>query len=190
MPITNNEQLYFERDIDWYDWLMQHHETYQNVYLIFYRKDTGMPSMTWEEAVKVALCFGWIDSTVKSLGNGKRQQYFSKRKPKSPWSKLNKKHVEELTEKGLMQESGYAHIKLAKENGAWSDLDDVENLIIPEDLKKAFDEYKEAYFNYCNFSPSYQKNYLHWLHSAKRETTRLKRITEIIRLCEMNKKQR
>ena len=79
-------ELYFPRDVEWYDWLLQNHDKYSGAYLIFYKLETGIPSMRWEEAVKVALCFGWIDSTVKSLGNGKRIQYFSPRNPKSTWS--------------------------------------------------------------------------------------------------------
>lgn len=189
--MTNEKpQLYFERDVDWYNWLFTNHKHYKGVYLIFYKLDTNMPSMKWEEAVKVALCFGWIDSTVKSLGNGKRQQYFSKRKPKSPWSKLNKTYVEQLIAEGLMQEAGYKHIEIAKENGAWTHMDGPENLIIPEDLQKAFDENPLAYENYQGFAPSYRKKYLHWLHQAKRENTRIQRIENIINYCKNNQKQR
>lgn len=90
--------------------------------------------MRWEEAVKVALCYGWIDSTVKSLGNGKRQQYFTPRNDKSVWSVLNKKHIEELTTLSLMHQAGLEKIKIAKLNGSWTVLDDVENGVIPEDL--------------------------------------------------------
>jgi len=187
---SEKPQLYFERDTDWYDWLLTNQHQYEAVYLIFYKKETNIPSMTWEEAVRVALCFGWIDSTVKSLGDGKRQQYFCKRKPKSVWSKVNKNHIAELIEKGLLQESGYKSIQIAKENGSWTELDDVENLVIPEDLQKEFDKNKLAFDNYKNFAPSYRKNYLYWLHSAKRTETRTKRIQEIIQRCENNSKQR
>lgn len=190
MPTTDRPTLYFERDIEWYDWLLNNHEKFNSVYLIFHKKDSGIPSMTWSEAVKVALCFGWIDSTVKSLGNGKRQQYFSKRKPKSAWSKLNKTYVDELISQNLIQESGLNSINIAKENGAWYELDNVENLIVPEDLKIAFATNQKAFENYKNFAPSYRKNYLYWLHSAKRELTRSKRIEQIILLCNQNKKQR
>ncbi|GAB1857442.1 YdeI/OmpD-associated family protein [Flavobacteriaceae bacterium MHTCC 0001] len=183
-------ELYFERDTDWYDWLLQHHDTSKGVYLIFYKLEMNIPTMRWEEAVKVALCFGWIDSTVKSLGNGKRRQYFSPRNPKSTWSALNKKYIEALETAGLIQEAGYKMIVLAKQTGTWTAMDDVENGIIPEDLQKAFNDNKRAFENYQNFSKGYRKNYLSWLYSAKREETRLKRIAEIIRLCEANIKNR
>ncbi|MCA0132173.1 YdeI/OmpD-associated family protein [Winogradskyella alexanderae] len=183
-------ELYFERDTDWYDWLLQNHNRHSAVYLIFYKLESGMPTMRWEEAVKVALCFGWIDSTVKSLGNGRRKQYFSPRNPKSSWSALNKKYILELEETGLIQEPGYNMINLAKKMGTWTAMDDVENGIIPPQLQKAFDANPRAYENYKNFSRGYQKSYLSWLNSAKREATKEKRIAEIIRLCDSNIKSR
>lgn len=77
------QELYFKTDAQWRLWLDENNENESGVYLIFYKVDSGIPSMRWEEAVKVALCYGWIDSTVKSLGNGKRRQFFSPRNPKS-----------------------------------------------------------------------------------------------------------
>tara|TARA_R110002049_G_scaffold71370_1_gene183870 strand:+ start:32232 stop:32801 length:570 start_codon:yes stop_codon:yes gene_type:complete len=182
--------LYFERDTDWYDWLLKNHEQTEGVYLIFYKVNHEKTSMRWEEAVKVALCFGWIDSTVKSLGNGKRQQYFTPRNEKSVWSALNKKHIETLISENLMHESGLKKIKIAKQNGSWTALDAVEKGIIPKELQLQFDKNKEAFQNYNNFAPSYRKSYLHWLNQAKREDTRKKRINQIIELCANNIKSR
>jgi uncharacterized protein YdeI (YjbR/CyaY-like superfamily) len=181
-------ELFFERDTDWYDWLLHNHDQSQGVYLIFYKLELKVPTMRWEDAVKVALCFGWIDSTVKSLGNGKRRQYFCPRKPKSVWSAVNKKYIIDLTEKNLMQPSGLKSIAIAKDNGSWTALDDVENLIIPEDLQQAFNANPLAFENYTNFARSYKKTYLYWLNQAKRETTRQNRIQKIVELCERNKK--
>lgn len=144
--------------------------------------------MRWEEAVKVALYYGWIDSTVKRLGEGKRRQYFCPRKPKSVWSRRNKTYIEELTKNGLMHRSGLSAVEIAQENGAWTSLDDLENLVIPKDLQAAFNQNKTAFVNYQNFALSYRKNYLYWLHQAKRTATRMKRIQEIIHLCAHNKK--
>lgn len=183
-------QLYFERDVEWYDWLLQNHDKYRGVYLIFYKLETNVPSMRWEEAVKVALCFGWIDSTVKSLGNGKRRQYFCPRNPKGVWSALNKKYVKELIEAGLMQESGYNLVETAKKNGMWAFMDDVEKGIIPNDLQSAFNNNPIAYENYLRFSKGYRKSYISWLKSAKREETRQNRIVAIIDYCFRNSKDR
>ncbi|MFE8424851.1 YdeI/OmpD-associated family protein [Tenacibaculum sp. ZH5_bin.1] len=146
--------------------------------------------MRWEEAVKVALCFGWIDSTVKSLGDGKRRQYFCPRKPKSVWSALNKKYIKELTTSNLIHPAGITSVEIAKKNGSWNALDTVENLIVPKDLQIEFEKNPTALNNFQNFAPSYLKNYLYWIHQAKREATRVKRIDEIIRLCEANIKSK
>ncbi|MEO2051200.1 MAG: YdeI/OmpD-associated family protein [Allomuricauda sp.] len=181
---------YFASDAEWRDWLHENHNTSAGIHLIFYKVEHHMDSMRWEEAVRVALCYGWIDSTVKSLGNGKRRQYFCPRKPKSTWSKVNKEHIKELESQGLMHQSGLAAIQLAKENGAWTELDDVENGIVPEDLQKAFRKNKKAFENFQGFTRSQQKSYLYWLNQAKREETRQKRIEEIVSLSHQNIKYR
>lgn len=183
-------ELYFKTDIEWRKWLLENHNVFKGVYLIFYKVEHKNVSMRWEESVKVALCFGWIDSTVKSLGNGKRRQYFSPRNPKSVWSALNKKHITELISDKLIHKSGLRIIEIGKENGSWAALDDVENGIIPKNLQLAFDENSKAFYNYKNFAPSYRKGYLYWLNQAKREETIQKRITEIIQLCVNNIKSR
>lgn len=146
--------------------------------------------MRWEEAVKVAICYGWIDSTVKRLDDERRRQMFTPRKDKSVWSKLNKTYIEELIKENLMHESGFKKIETAKQNGSWTSLDAVENLEIPSDLEKVFSLNKNALDNFKNFSKTYRKSYLYWLNQAKREETRQKRIEEIVRLCEQNIKSR
>jgi uncharacterized protein YdeI (YjbR/CyaY-like superfamily) len=181
-------ELFFPRDVEWYDWLQQNHNSSKGVYLIFYKLELKVPTMRWEDAVKVALCFGWIDSTVKSLGNGKRRQYFCSRRPKSVWSALNKKYILQLQKDNLMHESGLIKTKIAKKDGSWTALDDVENLIIPKDLKDAFNKNLTAFKNYETFAKGYRKSYLYWLKQAKREATRQNRIEKIIELCELNKK--
>ena len=183
-------ELYFKTDKTWREWLHENHKTSNGVYLIFYKITHENDSMRWEEAVKVALCYGWIDSTVKSLGNGKRRQYFTPRNPKSVWSALNKSYVEELIAENLMHKNGLKTIEIAKQNDSWTALDNVENGIIPEDLQFEFNNNPEAFTNYNSFAPSYRKSYLYWLNQAKREATRKKRITEIIQLCANNIKSR
>jgi uncharacterized protein YdeI (YjbR/CyaY-like superfamily) len=183
-------ELYFKSDMEWRSWLANNYDNSNGVYLIFYKVETKIPSMRWEEAVKVALCYGWIDSTVKSLGEGKRRQYFCPRKAKSVWSALNKKYIKELISKNHMHESGLKKIKTAKQDGSWTALDDVENLVVPNDLQEAFNNNKKAFTNYEGFAPSYRKSYLYWLNQAKRAETRAKRIDEIVQLCTANKKSR
>ncbi len=188
--MNTKPELYFKTDEEWRNWLLRNHETSAGVYLILYRVNSAIPSMRWEEAVRVALCFGWIDSTSKRIDDEKRRQLFTPRSVKSVWSKLNKTHIEDLIDKDLMHESGLQKIEAAKKNGSWTILDNVENLSIPEDLLVAFNRNSVAFSNYNNFSPSYRKSYLYWLNSAKRTETREKRIAEIIRLCGNNLKTR
>lgn len=181
---------YFKDDQEWREWLHENHEQDDGIYLIFYKVDHENDSMRWEEAVQVAICYGWIDSTVKSLGNGKRRQYFCPRKPKSVWSKINKNYIKQLKADGLMHQSGLEAIKTAKENGSWTALDDVENGVVPKDLQKVFDKNPKALKNYKGFTRGQRKSYLYWLNQAKRDETRQKRIAEIVRLCEEKIKYR
>lgn len=146
--------------------------------------------MRWEEAVQVAICYGWIDSTVKKIDEERRRQMFTPRKDKSVWSKLNKTYIDKLMAQNLMHESGLKKIEIAKQNGSWNSLDSVENLEVPNDLAVAFSKNKKALDNYNLFSPSYRKSYLYWLNQAKREETRTARISQIISLCEQNIKSR
>ena len=183
-------EFYFKTDAEWRIWLSKNYNLEHGIYLIFYKVENKEPSMRWEEAVKVALCYGWIDSTVKSLGLGKRRQYFCKRKEKSVWSALNKKYIKELSAANLIHESGFKSIAIGKKNGSWTALDTVEKGIIPKDLKIAFNKNPKAFENYKNFAPSYRKRYLYWINQAKREDTKNRRITQIIELCANNIKSR
>lgn len=182
--------LYFKNATEWRHWLHENHDRYNGVHLVFYRVGSKNESMRWEDAVQVAICYGWIDSTVRKIDEDQRKQLFTPRKDKSVWSKLNKTYIEKLTSSNLMHESGLRKIEIAKKNGSWASLDDVEDGKIPDDLAKAFNKNKKAFENYNAFSPSYRKSYLYWLNQAKREETRIARIAEIIRLCESNIKSR
>jgi len=188
--LEEKEHLYFKNAAAWRKWLHDNHHSSTGVYLIFYKVTSQVESMRWEEAVQVAICYGWIDSTVKRLDDERRRQMFTPRKDKSVWSKLNKTYIEKLIANNLMHESGLRKIEIAKQNGTWESLDDVENGIIPDDLTLAFEQNKTALENYNKFSPSYRKSYLYWLNQAKREETRKARITEIVSLCEQNIKSR
>lgn len=188
--MKDKEIHYFKNTASWREWLHNNHNSSDGVFLIFYKVNSPFESMRWEEAVQVAICYGWIDSTVKRIDEHSRKQLYTPRKHKSVWSKLNKTYIEKLTEENLMHESGFAKIEIAKQNGSWTSLDAAQDLILPDDLKLAFEQNKTAYENYLNFSPSYKKNYLYWLYQAKREVTRNNRIATIIDLCNHNKKTR
>lgn len=182
--------LYFKNQDEWRAWLHLNHSTHSSVELVFYKVNSSFESMRWEEAVKVALCYGWIDSTVRKIDEESRKQTFSPRKAKSVWSKVNKNYIEELLAQNLMHESGLQTIAIAKQNGSWESLDAVEKLELPTDLSNAFQLNEVALEHYNNFSKTYKKSYLYWLNQAKRKETRIKRIEEIILLCEKNIKSR
>lgn len=188
--MKEKEHHYFKNASEWREWLHNNHHLSSGVYLIFYKVGSPYESMRWEEAVQVAICYGWIDSTVRKVDEHSRKQVFSPRKDKSVWSKLNKTYIERLIAENLMHESGLTKIETAKRNGSWTSLDAVEDLIIPEDLALAFHENDTAFENYKNFSPSYRKSYLYWINQAKRPETRSIRIAAIIALCQQNKKSR
>ena len=114
----------------------------------FLQVSSDTQSMRWEEAVKVALCYGWIDSTVKRLDNERRKQHFTPRKPKSVWSKLNKTYIKQLAKDNLIHTAGLKSIEIGKTNGSWDSLNDIDNEVIPADLQKVFDANHNAFENY------------------------------------------
>lgn len=173
---------------DWRKWLEVNHQTKDSVWLIFYKKKAPKFNLSWSDSVDEALCFGWIDSTKRTLDHERYKQYFSKRKTKSNWSKVNKDKVESLIENGLMQEAGLESIRTAKENGSWKLLDAAEDLIIPEDLKAALAHSEGAMEFFEGLSKSAKKILLYWVSSAKRKETREKRILEIVENAQENLK--
>lgn len=165
----------------------KNHRTSLGIWLIYYKVKSGKPSVQYSEAVKEALCFGWIDSKVKSLDEDRYKQIFTPRKPKSVWSKVNKQYIEELIEEGLMTEVGLEKIEAAKQNGSWNTLDAIEALTIPMDLKQALAANEIANRSFEAFSNSSKKNILVWIDSAKRPETRQKRIEQTISSAAQNK---
>ena len=164
---------------EWRKWLEKNHQSKQSVWLVYYKTSTKVASLSWSEAVDEALCFGWIDSTKKTIDDESYMQYFSKRKPDSTWSKINKEKVARLIQNNLMTKAGFDSIERAKQNGTWFLMDDIENLIIPEDLKIALNKNKKSMEFFQSQSKSIKKAMLYWVVAAKRSETRKKRIEEI-----------
>ena len=181
------ETIYASDRSAWREWLEKNHRTSLGIWLVYYKVKSGKPSVKYSEAVKEALCFGWIDSKVKSLDEDRYRQIFTPRKPKSVWSKLNKQYIEELTEQGFITEVGLGKIAVAKQNGSWNTLDAIEALTIPMDLRIALEANEIANRNFEAFNNSSKKNILFWIDSAKRPETRLKRIEQTISSAAQNK---
>lgn len=166
----------------WRAWLQENHLKKQAVWVLFYKTAAGVPTLSWSDAVDEALCFGWIDSTKRSLDDEKFIQYFSKRKPNSIWSRINKEKVVKLRKAGLMWPAGEACITTAQQNGSWTTLDIVEDGTIPEDLVEELRIRPGADDFFQSLSKSARKSILQWLVMAKRPETRRKRVVEIAEL--------
>jgi uncharacterized protein YdeI (YjbR/CyaY-like superfamily) len=166
----------------WRLWLAENHSSKQGVWLVYGKKKSQLPTITWSEAVDEALCFGWIDSIKKPIDDETFMQFFCKRKPYSTWSKINKEKIKRLIEYQLVTETGYASIEAAKKNGSWAILDDVEELMMPKDLEKEFETRAGSYDFFISLSKSTRKAILQWLFLAKRSETRQNRIIEIAQL--------
>lgn len=177
---TNIESFYPKSRQQWRKWLEKNHDKKDEVWLICYKKETGKPSVVWSDIVDEALCFGWIDSIRKSIDSEKYKQRMSKRKPKSTWSGINKAKVKRLIKEGLMTEAGLRAIDVAKKNGYWTILDEVEKLTVPEDLARAFKKKPGSKAHFDSLSRSAKRILLVGLVMAKSKETRMKRIADIV----------
>jgi uncharacterized protein YdeI (YjbR/CyaY-like superfamily) len=142
----------------------------------------------YDEAVDEALCFGWIDSKPNKRDEQSFYQFFSRRNPKSNWSQVNKLKVEKLTEQGLMMQAGLEAVAVAKENGTWTALDDVEQLNIPTDLQVELDNKPQAKMYFEAFPRSVKRGILEWILNAKQASTRAQRIQTTVNMAENNER--
>ncbi len=170
----------------WHVWLEAHHAQAKGVWLVSYKKATGQPRIPYGEAVEEALCFGWVDSTQRTLDERRSMLYFAPRKKGSGWSKPNKARIEKLMSEGRMAPAGYAKVERAQADGSWALLDSVEALEIPDDLAQAFLDYPLARQHFEAFPRSARRGILEWIVQAKRPETRARRIAETARLAADN----
>ena len=165
---------------EWRAWLEAHGTTSPGIWLAVGKKGNTRTTLTYEQAVEEALCFGWIDSTVKRVDEHRFKQLFTPRKRGSTWSRSNKTRVEKLIAEGRMTPAGLAPIEAAKADGSWNSLDDVENLVVPDDLAAALASNADAACGFGALSPSQRKMALYWISSAKRPETRSRRIAKTV----------
>lgn len=187
-PTTPTDAVDAPTRADWRQWLTDNHATEKSVWLKIYKKTSSTPSITYDEAVDEALCFGWIDSSIKKGDDQHYLQFFAERNPKSNWSRVNKAKVEKLIAAGLMTDAGQAMIDLAKRTDTWTALDDVENLVSQPDLQEQLDANPVAKGHFEAFPRSVKRGMLEWLLNAKTPATRAKRIAEIVTLAERNER--
>lgn len=181
--MSKEPEIFYPKSINaWRKWLEKKHLSKTCVWLVFYNKASAKKSISWADAVDVALCYGWIDSKKIKIDDETSHQFFSKRKAKSTWSKINKGKILKLIDDGLMAKAGLDAIAVAKQNGSWTILDEVEELTIPKDLEQALKKNPGAKQFFTNLSKSTRKAMLQWIVLAKRPETRKARIDEIAEL--------
>lgn len=170
----------------WRTWLKKHHTRQTGIWLVYWKKGHPDKHIGYVAIVEEALCFGWIDSTARSLDADRSMIHVCPRKPKSMWSKVNKGHVDRLIASKRMMPAGLKAIEVAKANGSWTTLDAVDTLEVPEDLALALARNKSADKHFASFPASARKYILYWIGSARTEGTRAKRIARTVDLAAQN----
>jgi len=171
----------------WRDWLEKHHLDEDVIWLVFRKKGAGPVPFDYQMALDEALCFGWVDSLLKSIDEKEYMRKFTPRKASSTWSDHNKKHVARLMAEGRMRDAGRKTIEVAKANGMWDkgitppEINDQ----LPGALLSAFQDHPNARDNYFKMAVKHQKQFNIWINMAKRAETILKRVDESIRLLEL-----
>ncbi len=182
------ELTFFPTFADFYAWMEVHHTEEKELWVGFYKKASGIPSITWPESVDVGLCFGWIDGLRKSIDNVSYKIRFTPRKPKSHWSAVNLKRVPELITLDLMHPAGIAAYERRDPANTLQAAYEQKNLELPPAYLAKIQANELAWEYFQNMAPGYKKNTVWWVIKAKREETRLRRLRILIESCEEGKK--
>jgi uncharacterized protein YdeI (YjbR/CyaY-like superfamily) len=172
---------FFASPTEWRSWLEKNHAAEIELWVGFYKRDSGRPSITWPEAVDGALCFGWIDGVRKSIDGFSYKIRFTSRKPRSIWSAINIKRAKELSKLGLMHAPGLAAFE--KRDGDRSAIyayEQRQSAALPRAFEKQFRANKIAWAFFQSQPPWYRRTSTYWVVSAKKEETRLKRLATLI----------
>jgi uncharacterized protein YdeI (YjbR/CyaY-like superfamily) len=164
----------------WRAWLAANHGATRGVWVATWRTATGREAVAYEHLVEEAICFGWIDSTVNTLDDERALQLMTPRKPKSGWTRLNRRRAETLEAEGRMTDAGRRAVDAAKANGWWTIYDSVEDLVEPDELAEGLDASPAARAAWDRFPPSARKQMLWWVATAAKPETRARRITKIV----------
>jgi uncharacterized protein YdeI (YjbR/CyaY-like superfamily) len=177
--IADGEQLHVEDVEQWRSWLRDNADRGTGVWLVSWKRATGRPAVTYEQAIEEALAVGWVDSTAGTLDDQRSMLWFAPRKRRSGWSRPNKERLARLEQDGRMQERGRAVVAEAKRDGSWTLLDDVEDLVVPPDLEAAFRERPGSREQWEAFPRSVKRAQLEQVVLAKRPETRARRIAAV-----------
>jgi uncharacterized protein YdeI (YjbR/CyaY-like superfamily) len=177
----------FEQTKDWESWLDANHQSVKGIWLKFAKKDSGTPSITYAEALDVALCYGWIDGQKKAHDHAWWLQKFTPRGPRSIWSKVNKDKVAQLIAAGRMKSAGLAAIETAKQNGNWeAAYDSPKNATVPPDFQSELDRNAKARAFFATINGTNRYAILWRIQTAKKPETRAKRIQLLVGMLERN----
>jgi len=175
------EHVYVKTRAQWREWLTRNHDRNKGIWLVFFRKGTQKPTLTYDEAVEEALCFGWIDSIIKKLDDERYLRKVTPRRAGSRWSSANRKRIEKLMQQGLMTESGIALVEAAKDTGHWDEPERSGfSFEIPVELARALKRNRKAREFFDQLAPSSRKQIIGWIATAKRRETRERRAREAI----------
>jgi len=179
MELESNPQ-YFKTPNEFREWLTHNYQESSELWVGYFKKDSGIQSITWPESVDQALCFGWIDGIRKSIDNKRYMIRFTPRKPRSHWSNVNIRKVKELKKLKLMTPAGLLAYKKRDEKKSRQASFEQKQVLLRKDFEKILKGSDKAWSYYNLQSPSYQKQVIWWIMSAKKEETRVKRLNILI----------
>lgn len=179
----------FASQAEWIDWLAQHHDQPTGLWMKLAKKDSGIPSVTYDQAVESALCYGWIDGLKKSFDGQFWLQKFTPRGAKSIWSKINVEKAEKLIASGQMHPAGLKTVEAAKLDGRWEQAyASQKNMGIPEDFQRALDASPKAREFFATLKSASRYSFLFRIQTAKKAETRARRIEQFIAMLERGEK--
>ena len=179
----------FESQEDWAAWLVDNHDTSDGLWLKIAKQASGIVSVSYSEALDVALCYGWIDSQKASFDDKFWLQRFTPRKPKSKWSKVNRNKATELIEQGKMKPAGLKEVELARQDGRWAAAYASQSTItVPEDFQHKLDEHPQARAFFATLDSANRYAILYRIQDAKKPETRARRIEQYIAMLDEGKK--
>jgi uncharacterized protein YdeI (YjbR/CyaY-like superfamily) len=191
LPLNKDPQpiLFFKTQEEWEKWLAKNHDKVDGVWLQFYKKASGVESLTYHPALDEALCYGWIDGQVKQYDEKSYLQRFTPRRARSNWSHINTGHIERLTKLGKMKPSGIAEVERAKADGRWDNAyASPANMIVPGDFLKEIKKNKKAYEFFQTLNKSNTFAIAYQIQDAKKPETRERRMKKFIDMCERGEK--
>lgn len=172
------ELIFFKNQEEFSDWLEEHHAKASEVWLGYFKKSTGRASLTWSTSVDVALCFGWIDGIRKTIDNESYKIRFTKRKVTSVWSAVNVKKVKELIQVGKMRPEGMDLFNKRSDAEGYSS--EQRNMPLAKEYEEQLKANQAAWLFFTQLAPSYKRDSIWWVMSAKKEETRIRRLGILI----------